>query len=224
MPDYGASYIKFLADLYEVVHQSGRKQKDVKVVAVSKTHPLSALEQVYGLGCTEFGENRVPEFLEKSTHKFSGHGDVHWHFIGPLQKNKVGKIIGKTTLIHSVDALDLAKKISEASINSNITTSVLLQVNTSGESSKQGFTPQEFVEALPQLKELQGLVLEGLMTMAPLTEDAAPIRRAFGALRKLRDDAGLVHLSMGMSNDYKIAVQEGATILRIGSKIFSPHN
>lgn len=221
MADYGGLYLKFLADLYEVVHSAGRKQKDVKVVAVSKTHPVSALEQVYAVGCHEFGENRVPEFLEKVAFPFRGHGEIHWHFIGPLQKNKVAKVIGKTTLIHSVDSLELAKKISEASLIAGLTTAVLLQVNTSGEASKQGFTPKEFVDTLSQLRELQGISLEGLMTMAPLTDDAGPIRRTFSALRKLRDDAGLVHLSMGMSNDYKIAVEEGATLLRIGSKIFA---
>jgi hypothetical protein len=221
MTDFGDSYLKFLAELYEIVHAAGRKQKDVKVVAVSKTHPVSALEQVYAKGCCEFGENRVPEFLEKTAFPFRGHGEVHWHFIGPLQKNKVSKILGKTTLIHSVDTLDLAKKISEGSAASGIVTSILAQVNTSGESSKQGFTPQEFNQAVSQLKELPGIKLEGLMTMAPLTDNEAVIRRAFAALRKLRDDAGLVHLSMGMSNDYKIAVEEGSTILRVGTKIFS---
>ncbi len=221
MTDFGASYLKFLAELYEIVHAAGRKQKDVKVVAVSKTHPVSVLEQVYAKGCCEFGENRVPEFLEKAAFPFRGHGDVHWHFIGPLQKNKVAKIIGKTTLIHSVDSYDLAKKISEASVESGVITAILAQVNTSGESSKQGFTPQEFTQTLQLLKELPGITLEGLMTMAPLTENEVTIRRTFATLRKLRDDAGLLHLSMGMSNDYKIAVEEGATLLRVGSKIFS---
>lgn len=221
MTDYTGSYQKFLAELYEVVHKAGRKQKDIKTVVVSKTQPADELMGLYNLGCCDFGENRVPELLEKMTFPFHGHGQVQWHFIGPLQKNKVNKIIGKTALIHSVDSVELAKKISEASIEASITTAVLIQVNASGESSKQGFTPAEFVTALPSLRELKGIKIEGLMTMAPLTEDEAPIRRTFSTLRKLRDDAGLVHLSMGMSNDFKIAIEEGATIIRIGSKIFS---
>ncbi len=221
MADYGGSYLKFLAELYEVVHKAGRQQKDIKVIAVSKTQPLSSLEQVYNVGCREFGENRVPEFLEKSAHRFQGHGPVHWHFIGPLQKNKVSKIIGKTTLVHSVDSVELARKISASSEEANTVTRVLIQVNTSGEHSKQGFTPEEFKTQLHDLKQLAGISIEGLMTMAPLTDNETRVRRAFSDLRKLRDDAGLVELSMGMSNDYKIAIEEGSTMIRIGSKIFT---
>lgn len=221
MSNYGTSYLKFLAELYEVTHKAGRHQKDIKVIAVSKTQPMSSLEQVYNMGCKDFGENRVPELLEKIAYRFHGHGDVRWHFIGQLQKNKVNKIIGKTAMIHSVDSVDLAKKISSASLEGGVVTKVLIQVNVSGEHSKQGFTPEEFKAHLFEMKALEGLSVDGLMTMAPLTDNEVTVRRVFSDLRKLRDSTGLAELSMGMSNDYKIAVEEGATMIRIGSKIFS---
>lgn len=216
----GENYLKFLAELYETAHRYGRKQGEIQVVAVTKTHSGSEVEELYRAGCLDFGENRVPELLEKMSYPFRGHGDPRWHFIGPLQKNKVNKLIGKTALIHSIDTIDLAKKVSESSLASEKKTAVLIQVNTSGESSKQGFTPEEFVNSLEEMRSFPGISIEGLMTMAPLIDDPIVIRRAFSKLRKLRDDAKLTHLSMGMSNDYAIAIEEGATLLRIGSKLF----
>lgn len=185
----------------------------VKLIVVTKNIPVKSIQSVYDLGCRDFGENRVQEALPKIEEMEK---DIHWHFIGTLQKNKVKKVIRRFDLIHSVDSFELAQEISKLGID----TKILLQVNTSGEESKQGFSPGEIEKKLPLIQKLPFVQVQGLMTMAPLTENIAEIRACFRSLRELRDRHGLQELSMGMSHDYMMAIEEGATMVRIGSAIF----
>jgi PLP dependent protein len=191
------------------------------LIAVSKKRPIEAIQRLYDQGCRHFGENRLDEALEKQTQLPT---DIKWHFIGTLQRKKAAKAIGHFSLIHSVDSLELAQKISSSSADR--TTRILLQVNTSGEASKQGFTPATATAHFTQILSLPNLQVDGLMTMAPLTDDTKLIRTTFRSLRLLRDRLQqlsgdpLPHLSMGMSSDYRLALDEGATLLRIGSAIF----
>ncbi len=193
----------------------------VIVIAVSKRRTVEEIQKLYDEGYRHFGENRLDEALEKQPQLPS---DIQWHFIGSLQRKKVAKTIGHFALIHSVDSLELAQKISSSSTDQ---TRILLQVNTSGEASKHGFTPDALKTAFTQIVSLPHLQVDGLMTMAPRTDDTQSIRTCFHTLRLLRDDLQqlsgepLPHLSMGMTNDYPIAVEEGATLLRLGSALFS---
>ena len=192
-------------------------RKDITVIAVSKQRSIEEIKIAYNQGCRDFGENRIPEALEKMALLPK---DINWHFIGALQKNKVNKAIGHFGLIHSVDNPELAAKIAKSSEAANVTTSILLQVNTSGEASKQGLNPEAWRPYLESLFALKNIEIKGLMTMAPLTEDTALIRQTFRTLREFRDELNLPLLSMGMSHDYKIAIEEGANLLRIGTSIF----
>jgi len=199
-----------------------RDPDTITLVAVSKSHPIETIEQAYEAGCRDFGENIVQEAMPKISLMPE---DVRWHMIGTLQRKKVSGIIGKFVMIHSVDSLRLAEAISRHGEGHN--SKILLQVNTSGEATKHGFTPPEIKGAFGTLKSLPNLNIQGLMTMAPYTEDEDVIRNAFKKLRLLKEeleeeeDHPLPFLSMGMSNDWKIAVEEGATHLRIGSEIFA---
>ncbi len=190
----------------------------VTVIAVSKGHSSNSIQSVYEVGCRDFGENRIDEALVKIEECPK---DIQWHFIGTLQSNKVRKAIGKFYLIHSVDSLSLAQKISDCSLEQEVVSSVLLQVNTSGESSKHGFSIKEWVDYFDQVMQLKGLHVRGLMTIAPLDASSEDLRKYFKSLRLLKEKLGLSQLSMGMSHDYKIALEEGATLVRIGTAIFS---
>lgn len=208
--------------LQEIEHQAracGRKSEDIKLVVVTKNTPENEILKVYERGFHDFGESRVLETVEK---RLSLPQDINWHLIGRLQKNKVAKAVGAFALIHSVDSFELAKKISEISVEKNVVSSILLQVNTSGEVQKAGFTIEVFKEQFAALNQLQNIKINGLMTMAPKTMNEAIIRSCFRDLRLLKEEFGLQVLSMGMSNDYKIAISEGSTLLRIGSAIFDP--
>jgi PLP dependent protein len=194
----------------------------VTLIAVSKNRSVEQMMELYRQGCRDFGESRIQEALDKMEKMPT---DIRWHLIGTLQKNKVRKAIGKFALVHSVDTPELARKISECSSEAGLTTQILLQANTSGEPSKHGLSPYQWNEAYPKLLKLPNLKIEGLMTMAPLVDDQQLIRRCFSNLRLLRDQLGgspaLPILSMGMSHDYRIALEEGATHLRVGTAIFA---
>lgn len=220
-----SNYLRVLEEINNSAVKYGRDPRDIKLVVVTKNVDWSKVLPIYQLGHRDFGENKIQEFLEKTT---QAPDDCLWHFIGTLQKNKVSKAIGEFTLIHSVDSLELAKKISICSSEAGITTHVLLQANTSGEQSKHGQTPQQWEASFDELLTLPSLSIDGLMTMAPITNDHQVISSCFASLRKLRDTlssrsgakAKLHHLSMGMSQDFPLAIAEGATLLRIGSSIF----
>lgn len=221
-------YTALLNSISSIAKAYGRNPNELTLVAVTKNHSWNEIEPLYWAGQRLFGENRLQPSLEKIA---QAPKECEWHFIGPLQKNKVRKIISHFSLIHSVDTFELAKKISECSLETSVVTRILLQVNTSGETSKQGMTCEECLEASEKILVLPNLSVEGLMTMAPLTEDTAYIQFCFQRLRLLRDHLQkcygmptFQHLSMGMSQDYPQAIAEGATLLRIGSALFNSSN
>lgn len=219
------NYQSIQQDIIATAQHYKRNPKDITLVAVTKGCPLHEMMPAYDAGCRNFGESRLQEALPKI---FDAPHDIHWHLIGTLQKNKVRKAveIGRFTLIHSVDTPELAEKISEISLEHNFVTSILLQVNISGETSKHGLNIERWRYVFEALLKMPGIKIEGLMTMAPLIEDEKQIRGCFERLRKFRDELQaktgkhLPHLSMGMSHDYRFAIAEGATLLRIGTKIF----
>ena len=215
-----AAYQRVLKEITIAAEAAGRSHKDITLLAVTKGHSWPQTTWLYDAGQRAFGENRLTEAFEKME---SAPPDCRWHFIGTLQANKVRKAIGKFALIHSVDSLELAQKISECSLEAGTKTSILLQANTSGEASKHGLSPDAWKRCFDEVITLKGIYVQGLMTMAPLTEDSAAIQRCFAGLRYLRDalDPSLPHLSMGMSHDFPLAIAEGATLVRIGTALFT---
>jgi len=203
----------------EACRRVGRSKNDVMIVGVTKTFAPDMVDALVEAGVENVGENRIQEFLEKKPRVTR---PCRWHLVGTLQRNKATKAIGQFDFIHSVDRLELAETLSRLGEERGITTRILLEVNTSGEETKHGFTPVDVVKAAAQIALLPSLSLEGLMTVGPLTDDPAAVRRSFERLRTLRDwaqtglDAPLLHLSMGMSDDFEIAVEEGATMVRLG--------
>jgi len=216
------NYQKVQSTIAEVAHSCGRNPSDVKLVAVTKNHSIDQIKEAYQAGCRSFGESRWQEAEEKIKQLPI---DCEWHFIGSLQKNKVIKVLPHFSLIHSVSDLSLATKISELSQEN---TSILLQVNVTGETTKHGLSSEEWSKSLEVLNGLPNLTLRGLMTMAPFTQDEKVIRTSFRKLYELlqkwrgemRDPESFTELSMGMSNDYPIAIEEGATLIRVGSALF----
>jgi|694.fasta_scaffold08994_9 pyridoxal phosphate enzyme (YggS family) len=218
------NYGRVKEKIAELALACNRDPTEIEIVAVSKGYTWQHLQPAYQKGCRNFGESRWQESVEKIE---TAPKDINWHFIGPLQKNKVRKVIASFDLIHSVDSLELAEKISEVAQELDKTVSILLEVNTSGEAAKHGFAPNELEKTFDGIRNLSHLRLEGLMTMASLGADEKTIRNCFATLRKLRkgflqkeDPSFMHHLSMGMSQDYPWAVEEGATLLRIGTAIF----
>lgn len=183
----------------------------VKIVAVTKNHAWPECEFLYKSGARNFGENRIQEALPKME---EAPHDIDWHFIGNIQSNKINKIGRRFKLIHSVDSYDIAKKISDYSPEKQ---AILLQVNIA---HKHGLTPETLAAEFNQFKTLPNLDIQGLMTMAPQSTEEE-IRNTFRELRNLRDSLNLKELSMGMSDDWRIAVEEGATIIRLGNYLFS---
>jgi PLP dependent protein len=197
----------------------------VTLVAVTKTHPPEVVRAALAAGLADLGENRVQELEEKVGEV--GRSGVRWHLIGHLQRNKAARAVALADLFHALDSVRLAEALSAAAGKAGATVRALVQVNTSGEESKFGLGPEEAVEAVARMAELPGLVLEGVMTMAPFTGDERVIRRTFAAARRLAEEAERQvpafrarHLSMGMSNDFEAAVEEGSTLVRVGSTLF----
>ncbi len=221
---------KNLAEIQEDIEKYSKKPEDVKLVVASKYVDSDGVKKIFDAGHKIMGENRIQSLKEKKENlsleeKYNG---VSWHFIGNLQKNKVKYIIDYIDMIHSVNKLSLAKEINKRAAAVSRVVDVLLEVNVGGEESKEGYTVQELLAELEELKKMENLNIKGLMTMAPFTENEEVVRECFRNLRKLKDrlnedyfDGKLTELSMGMTNDYKIALEEGATIIRVGSKIFS---
>lgn len=212
-------------DLAAVIERCGRNSEDVRLIAVSKTYPVEDILEAVRCGVVAVGENRVQELVEKRL-QWQGPA-IEWRLIGHLQRNKVRKAIECASSVDSVDSLQLARALSRCAGEKEIVLPVLLEVNTSQEESKHGVPPSEAASLLDGvLAECSALRVEGLMTVGPLTDDEAEVRRAFASLRLLRDAlserAGypLKELSMGMSGDFKWAVEEGSTMVRIGSSIF----
>lgn len=200
--------------------RSGRDPRDVTLVAVTKSAQLEWIQRLYELGCRDFGESRPQQLVQRATQL---PGDVRWHLIGHLQRNKAALVWPAAAWLHSVDSVRLAEKLSELVARLPARPSLLLEVNVSGEASKDGFSPEELRSAWPHLQSLS-LPLVGLMTMAPASDDPQAVRPVFRQLRQLRDElqthSQLPHLSMGMSGDFEVAVEEGATLVRVGSRLF----
>ncbi len=203
--------------------RSGRNPREVRLVAVSKTVGEAPIRQLHDAGQLEFGESRLQEASSK-THNLPR--DIIWHFIGRLQKNKVRKIMAEFPFIHSVDSLKIARYMDGVAGECGLRPQVFLQINLAGEETKGGFDVEEVEAVLPQLLALPNLEVGGLMCLPPYAEDPGQSRVYFRRLRELRNALEqthaclLPHLSMGMSHDYEVAVEEGATFVRVGSSLF----
>ncbi len=225
MPDTAANYLRIKKNMEEILVKSGRKADDALLIAVSKTKPIELMQPVYDAGCRDFGENHVQEIVDKYDKMPS---DIRWHMIGHLQTNKVKYIVDKVYMIHSVDTLHLAEVISKEAVKKNVTVKILLEVNVAEEESKFGTTLEECRNLYESVVKLPNLDVRGLMTIAPYVADPEENRQYFANLRQLSvdlfeqnaDNKSDVLLSMGMSNDYAVALEEGATMIRVGTDIF----
>lgn len=206
--------------------RAGRDRQEVTLIAVSKTKPASMLEEAYACGVRDFGENKVQELVEKYEVLPK---DIRWHMIGHLQRNKVKYIVGKTALIHSVDSLRLAQEISKEALKKQVEVDILIEVNIAGEESKFGTSGiADTIALVEKIADLPGLHIKGLMTVAPYVDNAEENRTYFKKLRQLAvdiknkniDNVRVDVLSMGMTGDYEVAVEEGATYVRVGTGIF----
>lgn len=213
------------AHIQSACRRAKRSRSDVTLIAVSKTKPVSMLEDMYALGIRDFGENKVQEMLEKQE-KLPG--DIRWHLIGHLQTNKVKYVIGKVTLIHSVDSIRLARVIEKESAKAGVITDILIEVNVSGEESKFGVSCSELLPLIQEISKMEHIRVKGLMTIPPNVENSEENRHIFAQLRKLSvdiaaqniDNVSVAMLSMGMTNDYGTAIEEGADLIRVGTALF----
>ena len=207
----------------------GRPVDDVTLIAVSKTFPFARLQEAYAAGQLHFGENYMQDCLAKIEEAKSRDFPLKWHFIGHLQRNKAKYFNSQFYLFHALDSLELAKQLSKVSLSKSFTTRVLVQVNIGLESSKSGVKPSELIAFLDKLRYIEGLSVEGLMTIPPPTpspEESRPYYRSlFEKFTECKDtffsdNPSFRHLSMGMSNDFEVAIEEGATYIRVGSLLF----
>ena len=205
--------------------RAGRDRSEVTLITVSKTNPVSSLKEAMDCGIRIFGENKVQEMLEKQEELPD---DLEWHMIGHLQRNKVKYLMGRVALIHSVDSFRLAQEISKEAIKQNITQDILVEINVAEEESKFGITTNEAIDLVSEIANLPNIHIKGLMTIAPFVADPEENREVFRALKKLSvdirrkniDNVTMNVLSMGMTNDYEVAIEEGATMVRVGTGIF----
>ena len=208
---------------------SNRNSKDAHLIAVSKTKPVSMLQEAYDAGIRDFGENKVQEILEKYD-KLPG--DIRWHMIGHLQRNKVKYIIDKVCLIHSVDSIRLAEEISKEAVKHNLIMPILIELNIAEEDSKFGLSLTDCEDMITKISALPNIEIKGLMTVAPYVENAEDNREYFKAMKQLSvdimtkniDNVRMDILSMGMTGDYEVAIEEGATHVRVGTGIFGERN
>ncbi|MDO4661720.1 MAG: YggS family pyridoxal phosphate-dependent enzyme [Tissierellia bacterium] len=200
-------------------------QSDVMLLCVTKTVSIDNIMEAYNMGYRDFGENKVQELLYK---KENMPDDINWHLIGHLQTNKVNKIVGKVSLIQSIDSLKILKKVNNRAKELGIIQDILIEVNVSNEESKHGFKVDELSSLFEGIEEFKNIKVKGFMTMAPNIEDEDKIRWVFSSLNKIFEkfsqlsynNTDMKFISMGMTHDYKIALEEGANIIRVGSKIF----
>ena len=215
-------YAEVKAQIAAAAEAAGRDPREVKLVAVTKTVGIEEVRQAVAFGINDFGENRVQD----AAPKVAALPEARWHFIGHLQSNKVKDVLPFYSLSHSLDRPSLAAALQSTAESLEKTVDVLVQVNVAGEERKFGLEPSALADFLGYLNSLERIRVCGLMTMAPFVDDPEAVRPVFRRLRELRDlyatsGNGLNELSMGMTNDYKVAVEEGATIVRIGSALFS---
>ena len=211
--------------ILEAEKRAGRKSDEVRLIAVSKTKPVTMLREAYDEGIRDFGENKVQEIVDKYPRLPD---DIRWHLIGHLQTNKVKYIVDKVFMIHSVDSLKLAEEISRQAVKKGVCIDALIEVNVAKEDSKFGVFPEDTADLCRQISPLPGIRIRGLMTVAPFVDDGEENRAVFCALRELLvdiqskniDNVSMDYLSMGMSGDYTVAIEEGATFVRVGTNIF----
>lgn len=211
--------------IMETCDKAGRAREDITLIAVSKTKPVPMLQEIYNLGVRDFGENKVQELTDKEPQLPA---DLRWHMIGHLQRNKVKQVIDKAVLIHSVDSVRLAKTIEAEAAKKDIIVQILLEVNVAEEDSKFGLKLDEVIPAVEEIATMPHVRIKGLMTIAPFVENPEENRTVFAQLQKLSvdiaekniDNVSVDILSMGMTNDYQVAIEEGATMIRVGTGIF----
>lgn len=212
-------------NIEEACGRAGRTPEEIRLIAVSKTKPLEMLMEAYEAGVRDFGENKVQELADKYN---ALPKDIRWHMIGHLQRNKVKYLVGKVYLIHSVDSLRLAQEIQKEAQKKQVEVDILVEVNVAEEKSKFGSTVEETLQLIQDIAVLPAVHIQGLMTVAPFVENPEENRRIFANLKQLAvdimhksiDNVNMNVLSMGMTGDYQVAVEEGATCVRVGTGIF----
>lgn len=223
------NYEKVLHEVRESCKKAQRDEREVTLIAVSKTKPASDIKELYDYGVREFGENKVQELCEKYEELPK---DIKWHMIGHLQRNKVKYIVDKVELIHSVDSVRLARAIDEEAAKKNVVADILIEVNVAEEESKFGVTCGETLEMVKEIAGFDHIRIKGLMTIAPFVENEEDNRIYFQKLKQLAvdikskniDNVCMDFLSMGMTGDYRTAIEEGASYVRVGTGIFGERN
>ena len=224
------NYEKVKENIVRACEKAGRSPEDVTLIAVSKTKPLSDIEELLSdTNAVDFGENKVQELVDKYENVSR---PVNWHMIGHLQTNKVKYIVDKVCMIHSVDSLNLAKTIEKEAAKHDVTVNILIEVNVAQEESKFGLKVDEVIPFIEKISQFQHICVKGLMTIAPFVENPDDNRPVFANLHKLSvdimnkniDNVNVSILSMGMTNDYEVAIEEGATMVRVGTGIFGARN
>ncbi|MBQ8558905.1 MAG: YggS family pyridoxal phosphate-dependent enzyme [Tyzzerella sp.] len=215
--------------IQEACKRANRNRDEVTLIAVSKTKPVSMLQEVYDEGIRCFGENKVQELTDKYDQLPN---DIEWHMIGHLQRNKVKYIVDKVALIHSVDSVRLAETIEQEAAKRDVIANILIEVNVAEEDSKFGLKVDEVLPMIEEISKFPHIRIQGLMTIAPYVENPEENRSIFASLQKLSvdiaekniDNVSVKVLSMGMTNDYEVAIEEGATMVRVGTGIFGERN
>lgn len=216
-------------NIEQACKNAGRSRDEVTLIAVSKTKPVEMLQEIYDENIRDFGENKVQELCSKMEQLPS---DIRWHMIGHLQRNKVKYLIGKVVLIHSVDSLRLAEQIEHEAAKADIVMPVLIEVNVAEEESKFGTTSEAAMQLVEAVSKMPHIKIRGLMTIAPFTDNPEDNRIYFRKLKQLSvdikskniDNVDMDELSMGMTGDYEVAIEEGATMVRVGTGIFGKRN
>lgn len=216
-------------NIKKACEEAGRKRGEVTLIAVSKTKPVEMLQEIYDQDIRDFGENKVQEMCDKMEVLPK---DIKWHMIGHLQTNKIKYIIGKTELIHSVDSLHLAQEISKQAVKHNVQADILIEINIANEETKFGIDAGDTIQLVREIAELPNIHIKGLMTIAPFVENPEDNRLYFRRIHQLSvditkeniDNVSMDVLSMGMTGDYMVAIEEGATMVRVGTGIFGERN
>lgn len=216
-------------NIMKACEKAGRNRSEVTLIAVSKTKPVEMLQEVYDQGIRYFGENKVQEMCDKMEVMPK---DINWNMIGHLQTNKVKYIVGKTSLIHSVDSLKLAEEIQKQAIKNNVVVDILVEVNIANEETKFGISKEETIQMVKEIAKLDHIRIKGLMTIAPFVENPEDNRLYFREIKQLSvdinnqniDNVCMDILSMGMTGDYMVAIEEGSTMVRVGTGIFGERN
>ena len=216
-------------NIKKACEKAGRKREDVTLIAVSKTKPIEMLQKIYDQNIRNFGENKVQEMCDKMEVLPK---DIKWHMIGHLQTNKIKYIIGKTELIHSVDSLHLAQEISKQAVKHDVQTDILIEINIANEQTKFGIDAGDTIQLVCEIAALPNIHIKGLMTIAPFVENPEDNRLYFRRIHQLSvditkeniDNVNMDILSMGMTGDYMVAIEEGATMVRVGTGIFGERN